>query len=378
MEVLTVMPNTGDPAMRRVDRRAFLRSAAGGALALVGAAEVSVAAAIASGPATSPATRSLSMGREPLFGPYGGNAVPYISRFADGGANALWFHGFSPAAFEACAKHRIAACVEFKTFRADFAKRPELVPIGVDGQPIRFGRQVQGVCLSQHAFLKETEASLRAGVREFKPAGIWLDYLTYAGWFETPQPDLQESCFCKACVADFCQATGLDAEDPSRILEQHAARWTRRKCERIAAFAARYAGIIRAALPGCLVGAYMCPWTPTEFDGALMRIFAQDYDLLAPSIDVFTPLIYASKCGRPVAWAADFLEQSRTLIPAGRKVQLILDVLDFPASIEATAGARRPSWGLQLFGGADVFKDPDRTQVFAAAVARIRRAWARS
>ncbi len=122
----------------------------------------------------------------------------------------------------------------------------------------------------------------------------------------------------------------------------------------------------------------MCPWTPSEFDGALTRIFAQDYALLAPSINVFTPLIYASKCGRPATWAADFLEQSPKLIPAGRKVQLILDVLDFPASIEAAARASRPSWGLQLYGGADVFKDAGRTQRFATAVARIRRAWARS
>jgi hypothetical protein len=316
------------------------------------------------------------MKRDPLFGPYGSNALPYLDRFADSGANALWFHGFNPAAFEACDKHAVAPCVEFKTFRADFAKRPELVPIGVDGKPIRFGRLVQGVCLSQKAFLGETEANLRAGVRAFKPAGIWLDYLTYAGWFETPQPDLQESCFCKACVSEFCDATGLDAEEPRNILQDHAAEWTRHKCRRIAAFAARYAGIIRAALPGCIVGAYMCPWTPKEFDAALTRIFAQDYMTLAPSIDVFTPLIYAAKSGRPGAWGRIFLEESASFVPAGRKVQLILDVLDYPASLEATADASPPSWGIQLFGGAEVFKDHDRAQAFRAAAARIRRAWA--
>src|SRR3712207_8334864 len=39
-----------------------------------------------------------------------------------------------------------------------------------------------------------------------------------------------------------------------------------------------------------------------EFDGALTRIFAQDYALLAPAIDVFTPLIYAAKSGRGPDW----------------------------------------------------------------------------
>ncbi|MFC1997878.1 hypothetical protein ACFLXI_09820, partial [Chloroflexota bacterium] len=115
-----------------------------------------------------------------LFGPYGSPAIEYIDSFADYGVNASWFHGFNPDAFEACQKHQIAACVEFKTFRADFNTRPELIPIGVDGKPIRFGDLVQGVCLSQVEFLQETEENLLDGLRSYQPTGIWLDYLTYA------------------------------------------------------------------------------------------------------------------------------------------------------------------------------------------------------
>ncbi len=309
---------------------------------------------------------------EPLFGPYGSSSLPHIARLAEYGANALWFHGFDPAAFEAAARHDIAACVEFKTFRADFAARPELIPMGVDGRPIRYGSLVQGVCLSQQDFLAETEAHLLDGLREFRPAGIWLDYLTYAGWFETPAPDLQESCFCPACIAEFCESTGIDAATPEEILKRAAAAWTRHKCERIAGFASHYAALIRQHVPDCIVGAYMCPWTPDEFDGALMRIFAQDYALLAPAIDVFTPLIYAQKSGRGPAWGAEFLAAAPTFVPANRRVQLILDVLDFPESLLAVAAVPDPGWGIQLFGGASVFADPQRARVFAQAVERIR------
>ena len=84
-----------------------------------------------------------------LFGPYGRAALEQISHFATYGANACWFHGFDEAAFAACERHGIAACVEFKTFRADFNASPELIPIGVDGRPIRYGALVQGVCLSK-------------------------------------------------------------------------------------------------------------------------------------------------------------------------------------------------------------------------------------
>lgn len=308
----------------------------------------------------------------PLFGPYGGAALAYADQMVAHGANACWFHMFDAAAFEACQRHGLAACVEFKTFRADFAASPELIPIGADGRPIRYGELVQGVCLSQPAFLEQVEASLQAGVAQFQPAGIWLDYLTYAGWFEVPDPDLQESCFCPRCIATFCEQTGIDAPTPAEILGRHAARWARHKCERIAAFATRYAQIIRAALPQCVVGAYMCPWTPDEFDDALTRIFAQDYALLAPSIDLFTPLIYGTKSGRPPSWGRAFLEAAPAFVPPERRVQLILDALDGPDSLLETANSAVPSWGLQVFGGAAVFADPARARVFAATTERIR------
>jgi hypothetical protein len=309
-----------------------------------------------------------------LFGPYGRGALEHVEQFAASGANACWFHGFDAAAFEVCERHGVAACVEFKTFRADFATSPELIPIGVDGRPIRYERLVQGVCLSKRAFVEQIGAALAEGLRDFRPVGIWLDYLTYGGWFETPEPDLQESCFCQECIAEFCAATGVDVASPQEILARHGAAWTRHKCERVAAFAARYAAMIRKKLPECVIGAYMCPWFPDEFDGALSRIFAQDYGLFAPSIDIFTPLIYCEKSGRAADWGRQFLDRAGEFVPQGRRVQLILDALDFPASIQETAAAAQPTWGLQLFGGTKVFGDREQARIFREAVERIRAA----
>ena len=307
-----------------------------------------------------------------LFGLYGSGAVKYVEQFSRYSVNALWFHMFDARAFDACQRHGIHACVEFKTFRADFEQRPELIPIGVDGKPIRYGSLVQGVCLSNQAFLEETEQHLIDGLRAFEPAGIWFDYLTYAGWFETPQPDLQESCFCAACVADFCQAKGVDAQTPQEILSTHQALWTQHKCERVAAFGRRYAELVRSHRPQTVIGAYMCPWAPQEFDGALRRIFAQDYQLLAEFIDVFTPLIYAHKSGRPAQWGREFLEHSPDFIPPGAKTQLILDMLDYPDSMQQTAESAVPSWGVQLFGGERVFEDPTQARLFQQSIETIR------
>jgi hypothetical protein len=308
-----------------------------------------------------------------FFGPYGSAALAHADKLTAYDANACWFHMFDETAFEICARHGIAACVEFKTFRADFDAHPDLVPIGADGKPIRYGSLVQGVCLSQPTFLAQIEAALRDGLRVYRPVGIWLDYLTYAGWFEMPDPDLQESCFCRACIATFCEQTSIDAPTPAEILAVHSDAWAQHKCAQIASFAKHYAQIIRTQLPGCLIGAYMCPWMPQEFDGALTRIFAQDYALLAPAIDVFTPLIYGAKSGRPATWGRAFLEAAPAFVSRDRKVQLILDALDGPASLLETAAAARPSWGLQVFSGASIFADPASAQVFQSAVAMIHR-----
>jgi len=308
----------------------------------------------------------------PLFGPYGISALKHIERFAQHNANALWFHGFNPDAFDACARHGVSACVEFKTFRADFNDHPELAPIGIDGQPINFGRLVQGVCLSQQDFLDETEAQLLDGLRQFQPAGVWLDYLTYGGWFETPEPDLQESCFCPACIQEFCESTGIDADKPHQILTTAADEWRLHKCERVASYALHYASLIRDHRPNSLVGAYMCSWTPDEFDGALGRIFAQDYQLFAPAIDIFTPLIYVQKSGRLPDWGREFLSNAPAFVPPDRKVQLILDALDFPESLLSVADSTRPSWGIQVFNGAEILEDPDKAAVFAGVVDKIR------
>lgn len=305
-----------------------------------------------------------------LFGPYGSAQLP--KDVQEYGVNAVWFHGFNERTFDDCAERELAACVEFKTFRADFSKHPELIPIGVDGKPIRYGRLVQGICLSQRDYLAEIEDHLRSGLNTYAPRGIWLDYLTYGGWFETPEPDLQESCFCRACIDDFCQTTGVDATTPEQILSDFADEWEAHKCGKIAGFARHYATIIKSRQPDCIVGAYMCPWSPEQFDGALTRIFAQDYAQMAEAIDVFTPLIYCKKSGKSARWGRDWLNRSSEFVPADRKVQLILDAADFPDNVIETATPGVPTWGFQLFAGAPLFAERDKALLFRRSVETIR------
>ncbi len=307
-----------------------------------------------------------------LFGPYGAQSLEYADKLPEYEANAVWFHGFDEKAYEVCLKHGITPCVEFKTFRANFAERPDLIPIGVDQQPIRYGRLVQGICMSGRDFIDKTFENLKEGLKKFKPEGIWLDYLTYGGWFESVDPDLQDSCFCHSCIDDFCSINNIEAGDPYHLLSEYGEMWKEHKCKKIANYAAQFADIIRTQSPGCIIGAYMCPYLPEEYDNALERIFAQDYSLLCDSIDIFTPLIYVKKSGRTNDWGRNFLEKSLEFIPAKNKAQLIIDYKDFPESMERTAMSGVPSFGIQIFAGGEIFANEKDSIAFRDNVIKIR------
>ena len=64
--------------------------------------------------------------------------------------------------------------------------------------------------------------------------------------------------------------------------------------------------------------------------------------------------------------------------PRDRKALLILDMKDFPDSVIATAASPKPSWGLQMFGGAALFEDPAAVKTFAKAVETIRKTIAKT
>jgi len=306
-----------------------------------------------------------------MIGTYGSSALKHSAQFSGINADTAWFHGFDDWAFNECAKHGINACVEFAAFRADYQKFPHLIPKGIDGLPIRHGENLQGICLSNPDFLEEIETRLKAGLSAYSPAGIWLDYMTFGGWFEDPTPDLQDSCFCTDCIKHFNQMTNIDETEPKRITANHRETWIAYKCRRVADFTAKYASIIRSMRPQAVIGIYMCPYTPNEYNGALRGIFAQDYALLAPSIDIFTPLIYCAKSGRDAGWGRTFLEVSPSFVPAGKPVQLILDAKDYPACMEQTVLSSVRSKGLQMFSGVEIFKDKSSMEIFARCALKL-------
>jgi hypothetical protein len=238
--------------------------------------------------------------------------------FDEYGINALFVHSgrIDAALIERCRAEGAAVYAEFGTFRGDYLleKYPDVVPIGRDGLPIPKTKRFLGACPSAPRLLLEKRAALRNLVRTQPVAGIWLDYLHFHCDFELPDPPLDQSCFCDRCLARFTSDTGLEpagrttAERAEWILSREAAAWTKWKCDVIAAFAREARRIVDEERPGTRLGIYSAPWTDDEYGGALRDILGEDLDRLHAVVDVFSPMVYQVKCGRPVAWVGEYTQ----------------------------------------------------------------------
>jgi hypothetical protein len=96
------------------------------------------------------------------------------------------------------------------------------------------------------------------------------------------------------------------AERADWILSQAAAAWTDWKCDVITGFARRARRIVDEERPGTRLGIYSAPWTDDEYGGALRDILGEDLDRLHAVVDVFSPMAYQVKCGRPVTWVGEY------------------------------------------------------------------------
>lgn len=236
--------------------------------------------------------------------------------FAEYGINALFVHSgrIDAALIDRAAAEGAPVYAEFATCRGDYLldKYPDITPIGRDGLPIPRTERFLGACPSHPQLLPDKAAALRRLVQEQPVAGVWLDYLHFHCDFELPDPPLDQSCFCDHCLDRFTRATRIKpagrttAEKAEWLLSRVPDAWTQWKCDVIAAGAADCKRIIERERPGVPLGLYCAPWTDTDHGGALRTILGNDLEQLHGIVDVFSPMLYQVKCGRPPGWIEQY------------------------------------------------------------------------
>jgi hypothetical protein len=255
---------------------------------------------------------------------------------------------------------------------ADYGAHPEVQPIGADGQPLPV---VPGytafACPLAHWWRGQRLASIEHLLRGYELDGLWLDFIRYPARWERPLPTLDQSCFCDESLARFEEFSSLTipgdtaTQRAAWILDEALDQWAAWKCSVIAGFVGQIKAAVREARPQAILGMFSIPWGLEDFDNAIRRVIAQDFAGLARDIDVFSPMLYHTMCGRPVEWIG---EHTRYLAHVtGRPVIPIVQAVDQPVPMPRgefrralLEGLAEPSAGVMMFRLEDVVAKGER------------------
>lgn len=302
------------------------------------------------------------------------------ARLDDYGVNAIFVHGGSinAAIIERAASEGAKVYAEFATLNGKgyVESHPEAWPIDESGEQSPAASWFLGACPTEPGFRAYRTRQLEEMLDKFALAGVWMDYFHWHAQFEEPVPILPETCFCASCLGTFERATGLHPVGTSTaakaqwLLTNHDKAWRDWRAAVLVEWARMCRAIVRRKRPEALLGVYHCPWTDAEYDGARRRILGLDFDLLAPEVDVFSPMVYHKRKGRKPEWVREYVEWISKRLPGNVRIWPIVQAHGSPSAVTAAefeqvmrGGASGRASGLQMFTIGAVAEDPAKMEV---------------
>jgi len=335
-----------------------------------------------------------------VLGIYGGYAdeIRQSGRtLADYGVNAVFVGSGSLSADRISRLHKqgVRVFAEFNSMhREAYVKsHPDAAPVGADGLVCPPPEGWQGVCPTHAGYRAETMGAFRAVLRDFEVDGIWLDYHhSHASW-ERAVPVMPDTCFCSRCLRRFQEETRTTLPDRpvpelSRLLlKEQRSRWVRWRCDVFTGWVREYKQILREVRPLALLGTFHCPWSESDFDGALREKLAIDLRSQARHIDVFSPMPYHARFGhatdpawisRQTAWLGRHLGIRGR--PGERlRIWPIVQLSDWGETVpvEQVAavidhGSRLPATGIMVFAWGSLRKQPEKVEALGHAYRALR------
>jgi hypothetical protein len=326
-------------------------------------------------------------------GIYGGVPVELLrdgKTLKDYGVNAVFISssGLTTERVALLKKQGVKAFAEFNTMHvAGYLKdHPDAAPIGVDGKVCLPPHGWQGICPTHLGYRKFRMDEFRKVSRDFEIDGIWLDYHhSHASW-ERAEPDMPDTCFCQRCIAQFAGETKTNlpyaptSQVARRLLGPHKDTWVQWRCDVFTDWVREFRSIIDEIRPQALLGTFHCPWTDTDFDGALRNKLAIDLKAQAEYIDVFSIMPYHARFGhatdpawisRQTAWLGKYLGIRGE--PVERpKIWPIVQLSDWGATVPAEQvhaildhGTRRPATGVTVFAWGSLRKQTEKVDKMA-------------
>jgi hypothetical protein len=311
-----------------------------------------------------------------IRGVYGGNPAGLLEpgSLDELGLNAVFMNSRRVTAETVAALKQQGARVfaEFNTMHvASFLEdHPDAAPIGTEGQVSSPPHGWQGICPSHEGYRQYRMDEFRRLLRDYEIDGVWLDYHhSHASW-ERAEPAMPDTCFCERCVQKFAQETKTALPDVSTpklarlLLGELKETWVQWRCDLFTDWVREFRSILDETRPGALLGTYHCPWSDTDFDGALRDKLAIDLKAQAAYIDVFSIMPYHARFGhaddpawisRQVTWLGNYLG-IRGAPGERHRIWPIVQLSDWGESVSAEQvrevldhGTRLPATGVMVF-----------------------------
>jgi hypothetical protein len=323
-------------------------------------------------------------------GIYGGVPVELLEQgqtLADHGINAVFMGSGSLTTerVELIKQQGARVFAEFNTMHvASFLKEhPDAAPIGLDGQVCPPPHGWQGICPTHAGYRRFRMEAFRAALRDFEIDGIWLDYHhSHASW-ERAEPNMPDTCFCRRCIEQFSRETGtqLGEEGLARlaqeIVDEHHDRWVQWRCDVFTDWVRQFRSIVDATRSEALLGTFHCPWSESDFDGALRNKLAIDLRAQAKYVDVFSIMPYHARFGhavdpawisRQTAWLGNHLGIEGTA-DERPKIWPIVQLSDWGEKVTASQvsdvldhGTRSPATGVMVFAWGSLRRQRDKVE----------------
>ncbi|MCR9233388.1 MAG: hypothetical protein NXI29_20445 [bacterium] len=325
-----------------------------------------------------------------IRGIYGGAPTQLLEQnrsLPELGVNAIFMGSGSLTAERIAQLKRQGAQVfaEFNTLHvAGYLKEhPDAAPIGVDGKVSPPPHGWQGICPTHPGYRKYRMQEFRRVLKEYEIDGIWLDYHhSHASW-ERAEPDMPDTCFCERCLKQYQQDTKTSlpeaptAELSQLLLGEQKAKWTQWRCDVFTDWVREFHSIIEETRPKALLGTFHCPWTDTEFDGALKNKLAIDLKAQTQYIDVFSIMPYHARFNHPedpawisrqTAWLGKYLGIKGQ--PGERhKIWPIVQLSDWGETVPVKQvqsvldhGTRLPATGVMVFRWGSLHPQTDKVE----------------
>jgi hypothetical protein len=241
------------------------------------------------------------------------------ARLDDYGINAVFIHGQSidKETFQRAKDEGAKVFAEFATLNGKYGdyvkKHPDAHPIDDTGKPAPPATWFMGVCPTHPGFREYRMQALREMLTELDLDGVWMDYVHWHAQFEDPYPVFIKTCFNDPCLNAFQMATGVKVEGegvPQKakwIFMNAAKEWEDWRVSVIVDWAKEMRGIVKEVRPNALLGCFHAAWKDADLGGVRRRALGLDFDALAPHVDVFSPMVYHGRSGKPPEYVQEFV-----------------------------------------------------------------------